>query len=270
MASVFPPENRWQQIDRLFQAALECPEAELESFLKSACSGDPDLGREVRALLDRAPQAELLIGESAVTFAGPLLTGLDRDAAALPGSAGPGSQLGSYRLLEEIGRGGMGAVFRAERADAQFEKQVAIKLVKRGMDTDEVLRRFRYERQILATLEHPNIARLLDGGVSPDGRPYLVMEYIEGRPITEYCEQHAIGIEQRLALFQTVCRAVQYAHQNLVVHRDIKPSNIMVTSSGDVKLLDFGIAKVLYESAVPEAPETSTGMRLLTPDYAAP
>src|SRR5690606_21953090 len=143
------------------------------------------------------------------------------------------------------GRGGRGAVYLAERADEQFEKRVALKLVKRGMDTDDVLQRFRYARQILAALEHPNIGRLYDGGAAEDGRPYLVLEYIQGETVTEYCDQRRLSVDARLRIFETICAAVDFAHRNLVVHRDLKPSNIMVTADGTVKLLDFGIAKLL-------------------------
>ena len=165
----------------------------------------------------------------------------------------------------------MGTVYLAERADGQFRKQVALKLIRRGLDTDDILSRFRYERQILAALDHPNIATLYDGGMTEDGRPYFAMEYVEGQPLTAYCDQHRLSTKQRLALFRTVCRAVQYAHQNLVIHRDLKPSNILVTDDGTVKLLDFGIAKLLTDEGLEEtAPVTRTGLRLMTPEYAAP
>ncbi len=271
MRPVLPLPERWQEIDLLFEAALERPVAARAAFLEEASRGDAALAREVEALLDSDVAAELLLGDSATAYAAPLLDALKEELAADPrGTPAAGSRLGAYRIIEEIGRGGMGAVYLAERADEEFEKRVAIKLVKRGMDTDEVLRRFRAERQILASLEHPGIARLYDGGVSEDGRPFLVMEYIEGRPLTGYCDEHRLGVEQRLALFQTVCQAVQYAHQNLVVHRDLKPSNILVTDQGEVKLLDFGIAKLLDEGAVPSVPHTRTEMRVLTPEYASP
>ena len=156
-----------------------------------------------------------------------------------------------YRIIREIGRGGMGAVFLAERADDQYQKQVALKLIKRGMDTDSVLRHFRNERQILAGFDHPNIARLLDGGTTDDGLPYFVMEYVEGLPIDEYCNAHALSVPARLQLFREVCAAVSYAHRHLVIHRDIKRSNILVTPEGVPKLLDFGIAKILQEDGAP-------------------
>jgi serine/threonine protein kinase len=153
-----------------------------------------------------------------------------------------------YRIVREIGRGGMGRVFLAERADQMFHKQVAIKLIKRGMDTDAVVRHFRNEREILASLDHPNIARLLDGGSSRDGLPYFVMEYIQGQPIDCFCDERKYSVAERLRLFQKVCAAVAYAHQHLVIHRDIKRSNILVTPEGEPKLLDFGIARILHGS----------------------
>ena len=265
-----PPLERWQEIDRLFAAALERPAAEREAFVAEAAGADADLRSEVQALLRSSAEAEEKLGESATSFAAPFLAGLRSDSGDGERTRAAGERLGPYRILEEIGRGGMGAVYLADRADEQFEQRVAIKLVKRGMDTDEVLRRFRYERQILASLEHPNIARLYDGGMSDDGRPYLVMEYIEGRPITSYCDEQRLDTDARLALFTTVCQAVQYAHQKLVVHRDIKPSNILVTERGSVKLLDFGIAKLLDSQAGATAPRTRTEVRLLTPEYASP
>jgi serine/threonine protein kinase len=172
------------------------------------------------------------------------------------------------RLLREIGRGGMGAVYLAERADGQFDKRVAIKLIKRGMDTEAIVRRFHYERQILASLNHPNIARLFDGGTTEDGLPYFVMEYIEGEPLLDYCKRKGLDVEARLKLFLPVCSAVQHAHNNLIVHRDLKPSNILVTGDGDVKLLDFGIAKLL--NANDASLSTLLGQRPMTPDYASP
>src|SRR5262249_54423313 len=154
-------------------------------------------------------------------------------------------RVGPYRLIRELGRGGMGTVYLAERADEQYQTKVAIKLVRPGMDTDFILQRFRRERQILAHLQHPHIARLLDGGATDDGLPYIVMEHIEGAKITEYCESHALSIDQRLLLFLDVCSAVGYAHRHFVVHRDIKPGNILVDETGSAKLLDFGICKLL-------------------------
>jgi eukaryotic-like serine/threonine-protein kinase len=180
-----------------------------------------------------------------------------------------GRRLGTYEIVEQIGEGGMGEVYRAIRADDQYHKQVAIKLVRASQNSDFVIRRFKNERQILATLDHPNIARLLDGGTTEEGIPYFVMELIEGQPITEYCDSRNLTIAERLKLFVAVCSAVQYAHQRLIVHRDIKPGNILVTREGTPKLLDFGIAKIV-DTDSGAGPATLTIFRALTPGYASP
>jgi serine/threonine protein kinase len=180
------------------------------------------------------------------------------------------SHIGPYRVLGEIGRGGMGAVLRAVRDDDQLKKHVALKLIRKGLDTDDLLTRFRVEKQVLSSLNHPNIARVLDAGQAEDGRPYFVMEYIEGQPITEYCDTQQLSTQERLELFRKVCSAVHAAHQNLIVHRDIKPSNILVTAQGEPKLLDFGIAKLLNADLMGEAMGTLPGERLMTPEYASP
>ena len=180
-------------------------------------------------------------------------------------------RLGPYRLIREIGHGGMGTVYLGVRADDAFQKRVAIKVLKRGMDTDSIVRRFRHERQILASLEHPFIASLLDGGSTPDGRPYFAMEYVEGQPIVDYCDTHRLDTAARLELFRHVCTAVQYAHQNLIIHRDIKPANVLVIAEGTPKLLDFGIAKLLNpELAGQTLAPTAPGLQLMTPEYASP
>jgi non-specific serine/threonine protein kinase/serine/threonine-protein kinase len=180
-------------------------------------------------------------------------------------------RIGPYKLMREVGSGGMGSVYLAVRADDQFQKRVAIKLVRRGMDSDLILRRFRRERQILASLDHPNIARLLDGGTTEDGLPYFVMEYVEGSRLYEYADNRKLNTADRLEIFRTICSAVQYAHQNLIVHRDLKPGNILVTSSGVPKLLDFGIAKLLNPELSSETIDpTATAVRLMTPEYASP
>jgi tetratricopeptide (TPR) repeat protein len=181
-----------------------------------------------------------------------------------------GARLGAYRVVREIGRGGMGSVYLAERDDDQFHKLVAIKVVKRGMDTEEVLGRFRHERQILAGLEHAYIARLIDGGTTPDGRPFFVMEKVEGQPVDVYCREHNLNLKSRLRLFVRICEAVSYAHSNLVVHRDLKPGNILVTAEGVPKLLDFGVAKLLDPDADSGLTSTVYGAGPLTPEYASP
>jgi serine/threonine-protein kinase len=260
--------SRWDEVERVFAAALEIPADRRESFLASAFAPDDALRAELRSLL--AAHAQLNGDLPNAAF----LAGLDaaRAAALLGGVSGAarweGRTLGAYRIVREAGRGGMATVYLAERADDVYRKQVAIKIVRQGLFGERNLRRFREERQILALLEHPHIARLLDGGISPDGLPYLVMEYVEGMRIDRYVEGRALAIEERLALFTQVCRAVQFAHGNLVVHRDLKPSNILVTTLGEVKLLDFGIAKLL--TSEPEPGLTGTGVRPMTLEYASP
>ena len=182
-----------------------------------------------------------------------------------------GRRIGAYRTVREIGRGGMGAVYLALRDDEAFQKQVAIKVIRRGMDMDFLIRRFRTERQILANLDHPNIARLLDGGTTDDGLPYVVMEYVEGQPIHRYCDERKLTVSERLKLFGQVCAAVAYAHDNRVVHRDIKPGNILVTANGTPKLLDFGIAKLIGPGPPPGGLEFTTAtFPMMTPAYASP
>jgi len=244
--------DRWRLIEDLFAKALEYPHPERQTFLQHACQGDADLQREIESLLDADAPGERLI------------------ELPLQDSDMSGRRIGPYRLIRLIGHGGMGAVYLGVRDDDQYRKQVAIKLLKRGMDTDFMLSRFRQERQILANLEHPFIARLNDGGDTDDGLPYLVMEFVDGVPITKYCDEKSLSITERIRLFRLVCEAVQYAHQNLVVHRDIKPSNILTTKEGVPKLLDFGIAKVLEPGASVGATLTRRELRMLTPDYASP
>ncbi|OZC02214.1 serine/threonine-protein kinase [Rubricoccus marinus] len=256
----------WSRVQDLFLAAQEQPEAQRANFVRREAAGDEPLAREVLSLL--GVDASGVLEGSAVEALG------DEGLREITSGLAVGERLGPYRIGEEIGRGGMGTVYRAERADGAFEQTVALKLVKRGMDTDAVLRRFEAERRILARLEHPGIARLLDGGQTRDGRPYLVMEYVEGEPITDYCDRQRLGVDARLALFRQVCEAVQYAHHRLVVHRDLKPGNVLV-ASGDagprVKLLDFGIARLLTDDAEePLTVLTAPGQLLLTPEYAAP
>ncbi|CAN5698474.1 hypothetical protein BH23GEM9_BH23GEM9_19730 [soil metagenome] len=262
--------DRFRRVDALFDAALEKPGAERAAFLTAACADDRVLYDEVMALLGAVDTAESVIGEDVGAFAGELLQSLNDSARDAEASLLAGSRIGPWRIERMIGHGGMGSVYVAERADGQFAKRVALKLVKRGMDTDEVLRRFRAERQILAGLEHPNIARLHDGGATDDGRPYLVMELVDGEPIDAHCDSRGLDMDARLALFAHVCAAVQHAHQNLVVHRDLKPSNVLVSGAGEVKLLDFGIAKLLDAESEAQTPRTRTGVHLLTPEYAAP
>jgi serine/threonine protein kinase len=249
--------ERWQRVKQLLDQAIVLEESERSSFLDRECGNDADLRREIDSLLASHDEA-------GTGFLKAPAINLPKETQTAP--ARTGRRIGVYQIIEEIGRGGMGEVYRAARADGQFTKEVAVKLVRGGLDTAFVLERFRNERQILATLDHPNIARLLDGGTTDDGIPYLVMELIEGTRIDSYCDGHGLSITERLQLFRQVCAAVQYAHQRLVVHRDIKPSNLLVTKEGVPKLLDFGIAKILDAAVGSE----TTAARPMTPEYASP
>jgi eukaryotic-like serine/threonine-protein kinase len=254
--------ERYQQVKELFQSALEREGSQWKRFLDEACAGDPSLREEVESLLTSHEQAPSFIESSALEIVSKVLP--DQ-----PDKQMVGQRIGPYKVIREIAHGGMGAVYLAFRADDEYQKQVAIKLIKRGMDTDSIIRRFRNERQILANLDHPNIARLIDGGTTEDGLTYFIMDHVEGLPIDAYCDAHKLSIVERLKLFRTVCSAVEYAHQHHVIHRDLKPSNILVTVEGVAKLLDFGIAKVLN----PEPPfqtVESVGLGPMTPDYASP
>src|SRR5262249_13295757 len=233
--------------------------------LDRRCSGDTTLRREVQLLLDRSGSVDSrFLNETSLAEATSILLPAENNRWI-------GRRVGAYKTIEQIGAGGMGEVYRAFRADDQYRKEVALKVVRTGQDSGFIVTRFRQERQILASLDHPNIARLLDGGTTEEGTPYLVMELIEGKPIAEYCDERRLPVRARLELFLQVCAAVQYAHQRLIIHRDIKPGNILVTSEGVPKLLDFGIAKIvdgLEELNQPDA--TQTMFRLLTPQYASP
>ncbi len=266
--------ERWKQIEDVFQTAVDLPPRDRRQYIVEACTGDDTLREQVEQLVAQHDRAGDFIEAPAIAVASfPRTPDSDATTLATDTFDDPsiGRRVGVYRILREIGRGGMGAVYLAERADSEFRRQVAIKLIKRGMDTDFILRRFRNERQILASLDHPYIARLLDGGTTEDGLPYFVMEYIEGLPIYRFCDEHKLTIAQRLRLFRQVCDAVHYAHKHLVIHRDIKPSNILVTGEGVPKLLDFGIAKLLNpELADITLDPTATAMRLMTPEYASP
>jgi eukaryotic-like serine/threonine-protein kinase len=256
--------DRWAAVARILDGAFECRPGALDAFLEEACGGDAGLRREVEALLGAQERAPAFLDGDVVEFAAP----------AFDGPADPEPELchvGPYRLVREVGRGGMGTVYLAERADGAFAHTVAIKVIRTDLDAGAVERRFRYERQILAQLRHPNIARLFDGGATPDGVLYFVMEYVEGRTLLEHCAGRRAGLDERLKLFGAACEAVQHAHHNLVVHRDLKPSNVLVTPEGEVKLLDFGIAKLLDEGARSEpGPATRLGLQPMTPEYASP
>ena len=254
--------RQWQRIEELFELAHARPAEARRAFLADACGQDVSLRHELEAMLAAASVDRALAVERFI---------VDRETDA--GAADPllGSSLGPWRLVSVLGRGGMGTVYRAERADGQYRQQVAVKLVRSGPRDPYAIERFRTERQVLAHLIHPNIAGLLDGGFAPDGTPYLVMELVDGVPITEWCAAGRLSLDARLRLFRVVCDAVQHAHRALVVHRDLKPANILVSRCGNVKLLDFGIAKLLDPGAWDvESTATRAEMRLITPEYGAP
>ncbi|HRC86147.1 MAG TPA: serine/threonine-protein kinase, partial [Thermoanaerobaculia bacterium] len=247
-----------ERLRELFVRAVEQGPS-WRGYLEGQCAAEPELFQELASLLEHHWAAEGFLGA-------PLEEETDPRGGDLLGSS-----IGPYRLIEVLGDGGMGRVYLAQRADEAFHKRVALKLLKPGMDSEEIVRRFRAERQILAALEHPNIARLLDGGTTDRGLPYFVMEHVEGKPIDRFCDEAGLSIPERLKLFQTVCSAVAFAHRNLVVHRDLKPGNILVSRDGAPKLLDFGIAKLLNPelSALAPAP-TLARQRPMTPEYASP
>jgi eukaryotic-like serine/threonine-protein kinase len=254
----------WADAKRVFEAALDRPEGERAAFVDQACGGNRALLEEVRSLLAwhkgstgflETPAARLSETSAETTTAIGLI----------------GKSIGAWRILDVIGSGGMGVVYRAERADAAFRRHAALKVVRPGPDSPQIVERFRLERETLAALDHPNIARLMDGGTTPDGQPFLVMELVDGEPIDRYCDEQRLSIDERLDLFRKVCAGVQYAHENLVVHRDIKPDNILVTKDGVPKLLDFGVAKILSrDAALPEDPAATSATWAMTPDYASP
>ncbi|HWO30802.1 MAG TPA: serine/threonine-protein kinase, partial [Candidatus Acidoferrum sp.] len=257
--------ERWRRIENLYHSAVEVPEDQRDAFLRESCEDDETLRQEVGSLLAYQNDSEAFMETPAMQMAARILAH-DAEVVNDASESVLGRTISRYRILEKIGGGGMGDVYRAVRADGEFTKEVALKLVRGGFDTTSVRQRFRNERQILAGLDHPNIARLLDGDTTDDGIPYLVMELVNGISIDQYCDAHRLTITQRLQLFRDVCAAVQYAHQRLVIHRDIKPRNILVTEEGVPKLLDFGIAKIFDPSRRAEA----TLAHPMTPEYASP
>jgi serine/threonine protein kinase len=257
--------ERWEKVKAVLGTALELPDDDRPMYLDQQCGNDISLRNEIELLLRGERNVEpQFLGETALAQVA---------AALIPIEDNPwiGRRVGVYKIVEQIGSGGMGEVYRAFRADDQYRKEVALKLIRAGQDSGAVIARFKNERQILASLEHPNIARLLDGGTTEEGVPYFAMELIEGLPITEYCDEKRLSVPERLRLFIQVCGAVQYAHQRLIIHRDIKPGNILVTAEGTPKLLDFGIAKIVDTSADRNfADSTVTAFRVLTPRYSSP
>lgn len=255
-------DARANRIEDLFDRALDRPEPLREPWLRDECAGDESLLREVLSLLEAHERSSTFLDRPALEQSPDLAAAFDPVL---------GSTVGSYRVVERIGTGGMGSVYLAERIDETFDRRVAIKLIRRGLNTTEILERFDRERRVLANLNHPNIAALIDAGTLPDGSPYFVMEYVQGTRFDHYCDDHRLTISERIDLFRTVCDAVAHAHRNLVIHRDLKPANILVTDDGTVKLLDFGVAKVLDTNDGQQHTEsTITVERRLTPAYASP
>ncbi len=255
--------ERFRQIDEVFDAALDVAPGERSAFVDLACAGDTLLRARVLALLAAHERSSGFLQSPAAQLAAELLDDP-------PSSPFPVERAGPFRLVRELGHGGMGVVYLAERDGAEFEQRVALKFVRHLGGGDAVRRRFLEERRILALLEHPRIAHLIDGGLTADGVPYFAMELVEGEPIDVYCDSRGLSIDQRLDLFIDVCEAVQYAHERLVIHRDLKPSNILVRSDGQLKLLDFGIAKLVDPLGAAGDDTTQTGLIALTPEYAAP
>lgn len=269
---------RWQQIETIFQKAVDLEPADRSAFLSHECRNDVELKNEVKKLLTDYDSAESFI-ESPVwtdsffidSSAKKAISDSLDEITEVADESLIGKKIGVYQLTKELGRGGMGAVYLAERADGEFKQKVAIKLIKRGMDSDFIVRRFRHERQILASFEHPFIARLLDGGTTSEGLPYFVMEFVEGDTLYNFCDKKRLNVRERLEIFIHICSAISYAHERSIIHRDIKPGNILFTKSGIPKLLDFGIAKVLDAELIHESVNpTASMMRLMTPDYASP
>lgn len=248
--------SKWPALESLLIQLVECPPEERESCIATLCADDVELATELKRLLDALHSGSDFL-EAPVTESG-------------VNDVSQPERIGPYKVIRAIRHGGMGSVYLAQRDDAAYDKRVAIKLILRGLDNRTIVSRFRRERQILASLDHPNIARLLDGGATEDGLPYLVMEYIEGQPLTQWVEDEELSLAERLKIFRSVCAAVHAAHQHLVIHLDLKPANILVTAEGEPKLLDFGIARLLEPGNVPETGDTHGLLRPLTPDYASP
>lgn len=264
--------DRWKKINDIVDTALELRGKERTTYIEQACVGDQQLKKQVTELLTAIEQSETeQFLERSESYPQHLVADVSKEPAEYPASSMIGHTVNSYEIRDLIGHGGMGSVFLAERADGAYKRKVALKILRRGMDIPSNVARFRRERHILARLDHPHIARLLDGGVTEEGLPYLVMEYIDGTPLYDYCDQKQLGIDDRLQIFKDICLAVQHAHRNAIIHRDLKPSNILVKDDGKVKILDFGIAKLLEPDDLQNALfQTQTGARMLTLGYSAP
>jgi eukaryotic-like serine/threonine-protein kinase len=265
--------DRWSKIGRLLDEVLDLEPGERTAYLERACAGDAALRTDVELLLRDCDGAIDFLEQPAAEYAAPLVRHLEDQVSAPTG----GMRVGPYRIVREAGHGGMGTVYLAEREGDRSPIQVALKLVRPGPALDgQLTRRFLEEREILASLNHPQIARLLDGGVTADGRPWFAMEFVQGTPLDRYAREQRLSVEERLTLFLTICDAVDYAHRNLVVHRDLKPANILVTADGGVKLLDFGIAKLIGGAVMAAAGDASArarlsvGVRPMTLEYASP
>lgn len=253
--------TRWAKISEIIETALEKPETERAAFLTAVCGQDTDLRAEIESLLSYEETEADVFEKNRITT--PIFVDNDKLTDNFIGK-----QISKYKITKLLGEGGMGAVFLGERTDGDFDQQVAIKLLKQGFVSKIALNRFVSERRILARLHHRYIAQLIDGGTTDDGMPYLIMEYVEGLPLLDYCREKNLGLKVRLEIFQNICSAVQYAHQHLVIHRDLKPSNILVIEDGSPKLLDFGISKLVSQDD--DAQQTQTEFRALTPAYASP
>jgi serine/threonine-protein kinase len=256
--------DRWLKVQALFDEAVEQPVARRRAFVAARCGDDAELALEVLGLLEADAENPDFLDSMAASLSD-VVADADTTMDPLVGAV-----LGRYTVGERFADGGMGAVYRAHRSDGVYKEQVAIKVLRRGLDTDRLLERFGVERQILARLRHPGITNLLDGGVTPDGRPYLVMEFVDGRPLDTYCQEENLDVRARLELLRTTAEVVQHAHRNLVVHRDLKPGNILVNTEGDVKLMDFGIAKLISAPEDGDSPATLPGLQVMTPGWAAP
>lgn len=257
-------QREWDKIESIIDDALKLERGQRTDFIRKQCEGDERLFRKILDYLDAIQDSEGYLEEPAHSLLDELF-----DAGRPPKNSLIDQTIGSYKITELIDHGGMGSVYRAKRIGKNFDQEVAIKVIRRGMDTPENFARFNREKQILANLNHPNIAELYDGGITEDGLPYLVMEYVEGRPVDTYCDDHHLSIDERMDLFKQICQGIQHAHKNLVIHRDLKPSNIFVTEERHIKILDFGISKIL-ESNDPSIYETSEQLYPVSPGYAAP
>src|SRR5437660_3838223 len=254
------PEQRAERLAELVKSAVECEPGSRATFLDEECRSDLAMRAEIESLLQQQEGASQFIEEPALHLAA--------ESLIREGAFRSGQTIGDYEIVSLIGSGGMGEVYLAK--DRQLHRRVALKLIRRGMDSEDIVRYFKREEHLLASLNHPNIAQLYGGGVSIDGIPFFAMEYVEGQRLDEYCDERGLGTKERLQLFRKVCSAVTYAHQRLVIHRDLKPANIRVTAAGEPKLLDFGIAKLLDSENAPSRGQTLTLQGVMTPEYASP